>query len=379
MCAPGVDQTERSPQRWSIHVPELKQELQLSLAPGWEEKYTFSEAFVNKKWQFGAFEKLLRRTYVATKRSDEDEKRCDRVEDVLSQLVSSSTPETKPLAPIERLPAELLNIILDDPDLDKKDKVALGYCSTTTWMFVKTHILADCKRNLISWAGQSLICTGTWLSDLPASIIELSPDYVEEQKDWDARRYRRGTGARYGPCPARMWNYRTSAESVDVEGMDVEEEWMSALETWASLCGEEVGPKVLEANLRQALRYDSGLRNEGSTSFVLRNLTAREKVLLEVSYPDEKRKAAKVVVKGRPDVSLDAGLLTKICWGKSIIRERGHAKGSWAGHRFEIVDVDMPEDEKNFVDVTKDFVKHVDHVLMQDLSKQESHGMESRA
>ncbi|CAK1356563.1 unnamed protein product [Cercospora beticola] len=363
MCAPGVDQTERAPQRWSIHVPELKHELQMSLSPGWEEKYTLTEAFVNKKWRFGAFEKLLRRTNVPTKLSCDDEGSCDQVGGVPSQLIPAIAKETKPLAPIERLPVELLNIVLDDPDLDKKDRIALGCCSITSWIFVKAHILADCKRNRISWAGKSLICTGTWLSDLPTSIVELFPDYVEEQKDWNARTHGHHVGARYGPCPARMWNYRQSDESVEVEPESVEEEWMSALESWTSRFGEDVPWKVLEADLKRALRADSGLWNAGPKSFVLRNLTAGEKVLLDVAHPNGSTTCAKAVVKGYPDVSLDAALLTRICWGRGILRERKHAKGHWAGHRFEILPADVSEGETNFVDVTDDFVKHSDDAL----------------
>lgn len=212
-----------------------------------------------------------------------------------------------------------------------------------------------------------MICTGTWLSDLPSAIVELSNDYVEEQKDWDARRHGHHVGARYGPCPARMWNYRTSAESVDVEGMDIEEEWMSALETWTSQSGEQVGPKVLEADLKQALRGGNTPRNGDSKSFVLRNLTAGEMVRLRVPYLSNGEDRVRAVVKGHSHVSLDAGLLTKICWGKSIVRERGHAKGHWAGHRFEIVDADVAEGETKFVDVTDDFAKQFDHALQQNM------------
>lgn len=165
-------------QQWHLLVPELKQRAWLSprdqKPPVWRPGQGPRTFLSDNASTWDAFSKLVRRSSLI---------KCN----VTVPAVGCNVTPTVQLSPFERLPTELLDMILNDQDLFVGDITALGVCSKTLWQSILAHVHQDCKASA-SWAGTPLVCTGSLLTDLPPAICEkFFPDYEQSVKQYHAR------------------------------------------------------------------------------------------------------------------------------------------------------------------------------------------------
>lgn len=332
MCPPGVDQTTRTRQQWHLLAPTIQQRLQLGPVEG----SCSNEDALQYLFAFDAFSKLARlpARAVRVRRADLG---------VLSKRKTSVTA-------VERLPAEVLDLIFGQ--VNKKDAVALGLTSSTLWMHLLGHIEHDVGRGG-PWAGVPLLCTGTWLEDLPPAMYERFSEELESQK-----RYRkfmsehlpppvgigRGSHRRwYGPCPARVWNSDAVSE-YDEALMMPSREWINE---WRELVAGAKLPTYMLATMWDALTDVAGSfaqETTGIQDWLLRNLTTKQYVRLNTkSASSGSSEVPEVHVAGARWLSIDQALLLRICWGSAEYRHSGNdyavamSRGKWAGHCFDIV------------------------------------------
>ncbi|KAF7195885.1 hypothetical protein HII31_02765 [Pseudocercospora fuligena] len=351
MCPPGVDQTTRTAQRWNILVPTLEQKQELLLEPGYEHRYTLTQEFLEEQWSFNAFERL----FVQPKTNKNE-----RVKPCVIDAVNEAMRSTKQ-SPFELLPTEMFHVVLNEGCLDKEDIVALGCCSTTTWDMVKPYIVADCKRNRVSWAGKPLLCSGTWLTKPPPALFELFPEQKEKENEWKTgpRQHWRGYGP--GMCPARRWNWGAISSLQNVQNFDATQQWMSAITAWSQKGVKQ--SDLIKKDLTRALQTSLGYR---SGHWILRNYTLKIYVGVETAIANDG--IVRATILGRRDLSLDMALLIRICWGDTPLRDdenalAGFGKGIWAGHCFDVVLAGEPDCDTNFRDVTKALIRNVESVF----------------
>ena len=191
MCPPGVDQTTRTTQRWTF------------LAPLLGEKYDITNDFTEhyesrqRKFLFGdytwdAFDKLAHRPQQGY-----------RLNYLISQPRRSNDGSRSTL---ERMPAELLSMIISDPSLHASDVFSFGLCSRLLWNHLLNHVQKECRK--APWAGTPLLCTGGWLMSVSPAIHALYPNMKQEEDEFFNRPGRgpQGRPAR-GMCPARRFNW----------------------------------------------------------------------------------------------------------------------------------------------------------------------------
>lgn len=321
MCPPGVDQTCRTPQQWHILLPQRRQRQTLRST----DCYSSSPPdFLIADVGFDALNKLARIENNRPRSTD-------------SGLGTGAARSTQ-LSPLEAMPAELLANILDDPGLDPADILAVGVCSTTLWSHALLHIRQARRRDASPFANTPLLCTGTHLTELPSAVHELYPEQLAKQREWDRRPQGYGRAVSRGMCPARVWNWAAVSKYDRLEG-DSASIWLSAfdaleIEDVHLFCSYSLR-RSLETLLRpQAFDDKSG--------WILRNMTAREYVRLEL-VASEQDHNARANVEGASSLSLDKALVLRICWGGAWgwgdenKRERDLCSGKWAGHYFDVV------------------------------------------
>ncbi|KAK3117156.1 hypothetical protein LTR53_001735 [Teratosphaeriaceae sp. CCFEE 6253] len=343
MCPPGVDQTCRSGQRWNLLSPAIAQRETLRRRNG---EGVTPQRFLSTEHDFGAFDKLARLPARIARAS---------IPILAGFQDSRSIGDSRHgLTPIERLPVELLGIVLADADLEPTDVIAVGMCSRELWAHALFHIQGDVVTHTGAWAGKPLLCSGTWLTDLPPAIYSRFPVAVEAEAKYQSRPvsvYGGGRSARswYGPCPARVWNY-SMLRSEDLEGQSVRLKWLKAFDAFSP--GRiESADLVLTKRLDESLRgvVESHMSHEPQ-DWVLRNLDTQEFVRLQRSRLRNSTDADRILessalhLAGAPWLSLAHALLLRICWG-SVTGGReeggkvaGLVRGQWAGQCFDVVE-----------------------------------------
>ena len=247
------------------------------------------------------------------------------------------------------MPAELLEMVLDDEALEKRDVVALGLCSPTLWQHMLKHVERAYRTKAAPWAGIEIACIGTYLTDLPESFE------TDNLATKSVSRFVRRTQM----VPARRFNWSAWGEFTPPEG-DQQDAWRSALHAHRAIAGiPDAHWPQLEADIRcDHLFPDIPLQLCPNLSlknpmWVLRNQTTKEYVRL-CAHSQRKRE---YVVPGAPWLRLDDVLLMRICWTTrlSFYPNLGHnidlRQGRWAGHCFEVV---MVEDSSGEGVVWKD-------------------------
>ncbi|TKA47721.1 hypothetical protein B0A54_02095 [Friedmanniomyces endolithicus] len=150
---------------------------------------------------------------------------------------------TGPMSFIEKVPSELISLILSEKGMTNTDVIAFGLCSTELWAQAVFHIQRDVRDNTAPWAGRPLLCSGSWLTTLPPPIYERYPEEIEAERKYQTvlaqkhvpvpgtatGRGSRGRSAWYGPCPARVWNWTAVSEYENVRGTDCRQKWLEAL------------------------------------------------------------------------------------------------------------------------------------------------------
>lgn len=364
------------------------------MVPQLEEQYDLTEVmsplygrnpslqFLKEEFTWDAYDKLARPNYLNTV----------DLTDLLNRRRLTHPPAAKASA-IERLPPELLIMVLSDLSTD--DVVAFGLASQSLWMHVLAHVQQ--QRQKLSWAGRPLLCTGTYLMSVPPAIHTIEPELkAQEEAFFNAAPSRPGMGmSRRGMYPARRWNCNARSSFTDRSAQSLESEWVNSfISTSANsgICPVDIATlrHTLEAMLPRrskvskrmrdlrradpAKRARCGQRNTTPYSWLLRNLTTHEYVVLKQSKRYQ-REPNYMHVKGLPSLSVDKALLMRVTWsaeyaGKyadeddragdhhdegETLAERTLKRGKWAGHCFEIVHVRDDAIGEEWRDVTQEF------------------------
>ncbi|KAF2770267.1 hypothetical protein EJ03DRAFT_78072 [Teratosphaeria nubilosa] len=329
MCPPGVDQTTRTAQRWYVVSPANQQSHALFDGSRYIEDV---KGFLQGGEPWDAFRKLAKPSTIARN----------------IMLPETIMPQTAQLSSIEKMPAEIISMILED-------RVAFGISSTTLWTHLLSHAQQDTRRSMSSWADTPLICTGTWLQDLPKTIYTAYPDVWEREQE-----YLRRTRVWYGPCPAREWNYKHIRLEKDSR-QSCKEKWLAAYDAVAS----KVLPKLNLSTLHVTLAAAStGPAFWTRRNWILRNKTTKQFFRIKVDQPRHFQ-GPSIHVGSAPWLSLDRVLLLRVSWGvadwdpsRSRPQETNLklTRGEWAGHCFNVVE-DMSFDVGQWRDVTEDIVE----------------------
>ena len=353
MCPPGVDQTGRSPQQWTIMAPLKQQKIHLT---GERNIWTsVLDQFTNADENFGAFDRLINAKPAPFE-----------VCDLLPFPGALQSPRTKSY--VEILPPEILDIILKDNALETADLLALSLTSQTLWLQVAAHIRSIRYNSLGYWANTPFVVTGTYMSTLPPALYQHYPIIRNQNAVFAARIMKH-----VGMSPARRWNYDSRADFTDVAGSVSNKTWMDAFDhhTSASGLAMVLSSKPRLAGMGEALRtvlvkhlLDPIPIPIGS-SWTLRNLTAKECVQLHVEDIDASL-ARTPHVKGLKRLTVDKILVLQSTWhwGYSYWNGR-QGKGAhrfdhdaWAGHCFDIVPrVEVSDLGDGWQDVTKEVAR----------------------
>ncbi|KAM0429627.1 hypothetical protein ACHAPT_006232 [Fusarium lateritium] len=272
-----------------------------------------------------------------------------------------------PSSRLERLPPELIDMILGP--LGASGMVALGLCSRTLWRHVTSLAQSHYRisANDPSWAGVPLICTSSFIDDLPETLHGLYPEVTEAWSvDENDDRIN----------PSNTWRQRMlqcSAEaSKDPNG------YLVAFDSYITISGI---PKELHTLLKASLdriHYTEGTR------WRLRNLTTKEYVSMGLVLENNNRDRMTLALQTHRWATVDAILLWYICW-TSLLGEKAipidnssarlesllQRRGPWAGHSFDIIQEGGPD--PGWKDVTGIFVRYAD-LLME--KKQQEWGKE---
>ena len=291
--------------------------------------------------------------------------------DLQSMLSSLPQRRSKKASPLERVPPELLNIIISDPCLDVEDVIAFGLASQSLWLHVLGHIQDACAK--APWAGTPLLCTGSYLMSVPPAIHALYPIMEQEEKEFFNRpgRGSRGCPAR-GICPARKFNWNSISDYVDRTDHDHREVWLNSFTNLRGSSGIPDGYlNALQVSLKDALSVTRPA--DPPRTWILRNHTTHEFVSLKACRMYGKQERC-VHVNGLPWLSLDKALILRICWAAPSPRLYNDDKdeneydtehnlmkklkrGQWAGHSFDVVCAEGTELSEQWHDVTKEVVK----------------------
>ncbi|KAK5732636.1 hypothetical protein LTR17_010317 [Elasticomyces elasticus] len=328
MCPPGVDQTCRTTQRWRWLSPAIGQQHTLPEDELEGNERSSPQAFLQGTSSMGAFEKLAQ----LPRRANTD------------GLYGDTSAQPLWLSPMEGLPCEMISMVVSE--MSPNDIVALGMCSQTLWSHTLAHVERDIKQAAAPWAGKPLVCTGTWLEDLPPAIYELYPnELTSEERYRDCMKSMRpGMGMRslgwYGPCPARKWNWSTFEKYEDVGGKDCCRKWKDALNT---IIHDAKLPSSVSSSLWSSLGGAMvGYLPSQQDRWILRNLTTLEYVRLDVAWSEDSV-SFQAFAASANWLSLDQALTLRICWGTSQSYRADKEttarllRGQWAGHCFEVV------------------------------------------
>ena len=358
MCPPGTDQTTRTEERWTL------------LAPALEEKYKVTNdlngsynldlhKLLNGDFTWDAFDKLARYR--------RDGARAHAIVSTLPYRFPSSYPSH-----LEILPAEIISMILMNPDLEPRDIVSVGLSCRLLWTNVLEHIIRKCQSG--PWAGTPLLCTGTWTMSLPRAIHALRPELEQEEQEFFDRPGRGPKGCPVrGTCPARQFNWHAYDEYVGHDEQISSSIWTKRFST----AGQNAAiPQPYLNVLRQSLETVTVVkRSTLPKSWLLRNHTTKECISLKTG-PTSSKQEQHVHVKGVPWLTLDKALLLRICWSASHaaapwgedddeigdVRHRAICavkQGKWAGHCFDVVprtELSAPSGE-GWSDVTQSVAK----------------------
>ncbi|KAJ7199704.1 hypothetical protein GGX14DRAFT_467865 [Mycena pura] len=344
MCPPGTDQTERGPPLWTLLAPKLQQQQPL---PGSDVQDRLfyqqpsPQEFLRLGLQFNAFAKLAR---VAMSLADAR----------IPALPSALDKPTPAPSPLEALAAELVDMITTRLSVD--DQMALALCSTTLWCHVLYQVHAAYFQVQAPWAGTPVICTSTYLIDLPDAILKVVPEVSEQTKARDERIPTTRPRRRPRMAIARSWNWGAYSSFAKLEDIpSLEAQYGAAFDKHAAASGI---PRHIQGLLRPVLNKISVERKH----WKLRNLDAREIVRFQVTATDASGGVRTSVNGPCSWLTLDFVLIARICWTRPPYRYPGSEvspaveqmnRGVWAGHCFDVVeDLDGMADGEGWNDVT---------------------------
>ncbi|KAK1055904.1 hypothetical protein LTR74_015337 [Friedmanniomyces endolithicus] len=327
-----VDQTCRTTCSWNLLSPSTRQLQQLDFqsdAYCWSPRHFLQESGGN----LGAFEKLARLSFPPPVKFNH----------------TNGATRTGLLSLIEKLPSELIGLILSEAGMSHREIIALGLCSSELWSQTLSHIQRDMRDNTAPWAGKPLLCSGTWLTNLPPAIYERYPEEIEAERKYQnvlaqvhvpvpgtaTGRGSRGRSAWYGPCPARVWNWTAVSEYENVRGIDCRQKWLEALTI--NMVDAGLSPKASDkiwSDIRMVLNNRAPIE---ANDWLLLNVTTQQYVQLKLRR-SEPGQSPQLYVAGARWLSLDQALILRICWGPDEMETHRLHRGVWAGHCFEIIE-----------------------------------------
>lgn len=315
MCPPGVDQTTRTPQRWTLLAPL---HCQLHHLHDIDYRNTLLGSLIGGH-RFNVFSLLHRPESLPQLKWE-------------AALTSLERHGSATYSTIECLPSEILTMIFQELADSINDVVSLGLCSLNLWQHLLRCVPA--KPTSGRFANTPIISTGTYLTSLPDTMYRLLPDVQEEQKECDDLREQGRHW--YGPAPVRSWNWQAYSSFEDLSQTAAKNIWLDAFDA-----AEKDGMATRHVDtLRQSLGLVSGEMSQSSDcEWLLRNLTTKEYVKLgaetssrnQMNVPD-------LNVTSAPWLTVDAALIlqTRCTWEDGYGSDlEGH--GPWAGHEFDIV------------------------------------------
>ena len=322
MCPRGVDQTMRSPQRWQIVVPRLKQNHQLLMKSPYRNKRFLFDG--NGAWD--AWSKLARPAART------------------NQTFSKGKHHLLgPISRLESLPAELLAIILSCPELSKNDVISLGMASETLWSHTIQYIDKNYRHSpsVGPWAGSEIACTGTHLTKLPPSFdkddLALNSVSITDRGQM---------------CPARKINW-AALRHFTSPGKGDEQEWRGAFNEHAT--NQTNIPKTRLAQMSEDLLLVASTigSSPADAPWVLRNLTTKEFIRC-LPRADSQGQRGYVDHPEFKGLRVNDILTMRICWTQPY-----RICGQWAGHSFDIMALDEKQSAlgEAWVDVTDAIVE----------------------
>lgn len=313
MCPPGVDQTTRSSPQWCILAFGIEQTHLLT--------HQSPEHFLADCASLDAWQRLYRLNTLPI---------CN-VPLLPSTLLPNPRPETPPddgtlslasgrarakQSRLETLPLELLSMVTSCLLEDHDTPLALALCSTYLWDHVVNQELSRYRGRGGAWAGQPLICTATWLTELAPPVLAYCPKLVEDVARWKASRDSaarsitgvasrgRGLGLRQlGMHPIRRWNWDALSRWDDAADFSPRSVLTKAFEQHSA--AEVVKKNMTESTvsrLRQMLAttIDPLARCEAE-DWVLRNIDTRECVSLTLFGLDSRASDNQTILPLTPD------------------------------------------------------------------------------
>lgn len=346
MCPPGTDQTTRTAQRWTLLAPKLQQRQGLfsHLEDSWEKRRYGPLDFCYDKLCFGAFEKLYKSPPSSA---------------IISQLCQPFKPSqhTSSISILENLPPELIGNIFSV--LEPDELVALGLCSQKLWVQA-VRAIHDRYHNCSGvWAGTPIVCTGTYLQDLPQTIYDLFPSIEKDTKAWGDV-HGQGVPMR-GMAPARRWNWNAlSAYAKVVKSADLEQEFQDAL---SKHLVDSHTPQRLHSAMRSCIGATNPVRGDVEPQWYFRNFNTKEFLRMETKDGDTSNQTTNLFVEGNPYLTLDLILIWRIVWtcqgayGREKAELEAMKRGKWAGHCFDVVTSEWPNKDSDWEDITVKLAK----------------------
>lgn len=273
----------------------------------------------------------------------------------------------KSLSHIERLPPELLAMLINHEDITKPDLIALALSSEILMPNILHHIELQDQITAAVWAGQELACIGNYLIDLPP-VFE-KDGLFHSTLHSTVKSWRGGPVVALAWCLARAINNEVRGQ-YESPPDTAETTWRAAFRDFATLQMSDLDKDrlvrfetaVFETLLTRDWSSSAAASFEGSR-WRLRNLTTKQFVRCRPSIPSHGAPVVGYVdheaLGGNP-LRVDDVLLMYICWTKVAPREPSQElkidQGPWAGHCFDIVP--EPEDDK-LIDGWKDVTDQV--------------------
>ena len=317
---------------WNLLSPRTRQRQELNYQP---DAYSGSpQSFLQgSNSSFGAFEKLARLPFPPPVK--------------YNQMNILARPRS--LSLIEKLPSELISLILGKGGMTHQEIIAFGTCSSELWSQTLSHIQRDVRDNTAPWAGNPLLCSGTWLTNLPPAIYERYPEEIEAERKYQdvlaqvhvpmpgtgTGRGSQGRSTWYGPCPARVWNWTAISDYEDVHGMDCRQKWLEAL--IIGIPDAQLSPtasKNIWSDIRSVVHNRAPIE---ANDWILLNVTTQQCVKLQLRRSEQAQRP-QLYVAGAQWLSLDQALILRICWGPDAMETHRLHRGVWAGHCFEVVE-----------------------------------------
>ena len=329
MCPPGVDQTMRTSQTWALFAPDIEQ---VHLLGGDREQYRFAD--------------FTRCVFQKTPPFDLWSLLAHPVLPTITPVQAASVQSGEIKGAFTKCSAEILELIIDAVEADKKSLLSLALTSTAMWNLIIARIYKSCVKEAAPWTNTRVLCQGNYSTSLPDTFaIAPEPERVP------------GQARRWGMCEARQffWDHYGSEDVGSMEE-NFEGFRMAMSENRKT---SEIREKVWDT-LEKQLTPTLFPRDR---TWVLQNLTKKEFICSDAmegaEYPvplpsrltlndddgeeEDDGDESKALTESRL-MTLEDIFLIKTHWSnitRSSMADLGCNEGDWAGDCFDLVTLDV--------------------------------------